>query len=412
MAKQKEDPKQWLPLPGIPDAECTLLEFWSRYHKRIADFRGFKTPQETIEKYTATLKIIAASLKNKKMILLTAYDIWKAVISVRYKLHGKNAGEPYSNSTLNARLTVINDIYQYAESMAICCNPIWMPPWQLIEDINYDYSAEEIKSQLREKAAKKGKKLPRGLTKKQEQKLMCMIMDHITEDGRWVALLLMLWCGFRPSEVRGLTYAHLCNFKAHPSRRYIIAAQTATLDGELKSSMKNKHSVRAVPEHIELQSVLKVRSAFVKSQLSTDDLSHLPIACFGNDFERRCTSTELSLFAKKQLRKLFKDDQSLENAVLALFAGELTDNNDDPVSDIATAEDKNADMEISARMLRRNYATKCYAESRMTDVQIRLTMGHKVDVVVHDPYGESSLWLILQNMDHRCIIPTLHDGLL
>ena len=58
---QKKNPKQWLPLPGIPDAECTLLEFWSRHHKRIAVFCGFD-PQKTAEKYTTALYNIKEAL--------------------------------------------------------------------------------------------------------------------------------------------------------------------------------------------------------------------------------------------------------------------------------------------------------------------------------------------------------------
>ena len=237
-----------------------------------------------------------------------------------------------------------------------------------------------------------------------------MIMDHITEDGRWVALLLMLWCGFRPSEVRGLNYGHLRKFKAHPSRRYITAVQTATSSGDLQESMKNKYSVRSVPEHVELQAAMMVRGCYVQDQLQGKDLSTLPLACFGNDFGRRCTAVELSLFAKKQLKLLFESEEALETAALELFLDELTEDSEYSASNASTAEDRNADMEISARMLRRNYATKCYAEARMTALQVRLTMGHKVDDIVHDPYSEDSLWLILKNMDHRMIIPNMHPG--
>ena len=402
---QKKNPKQWLPLPGIADAECTLLEFWSRYHNRIAVFCGFD-PQKTVEKYTTALYNIKEALSKLKMLHATAYDIWDAVVSVRYKHNGM----PYSDSELNTRLVVIKDMYKVAESMAICCNPIWLPPWQLINAHNYDYSTDDIKAELRQVAAKREKKLPRGLTKRQEQKLMHMIMEHITEDGRWVALLLMLWCGFRPSEVRGLNYGHLLKFTAHPSRRYITAVQTATSSGEVKDTMKNKYSVRSVPEHIELKAVMMVRSNYVQGQLPDKDLPALPLACFDGDFDRRCTATELSLFAKTQLKQLFSNEESLEFAALELFLDELNDDSEYSAANTASAEDRNADMEISARMLRRNYATKCYAETRMTDVQIRLTMGHKIDTVIDDPYSESSLWLILQNMDHRMIIPEMHRG--
>ena len=96
-----------------------------------------------------------------KMLHATAYDIWDAVVSVRYKHNGM----PYSDSELNTRLVVIKNMYKYAESMAICCNPIWLPPWQLINAHNYDYSTEDIKAELQQVAAKREKKLPRGLTK-------------------------------------------------------------------------------------------------------------------------------------------------------------------------------------------------------------------------------------------------------
>ena len=100
-------------------------------------------------------------------------------------------------------------------------NPIWLPPWDLLDNIDFDKDVDELCETVSETADRKKKKLPRYLTPGQERKLMKMIAEHITEDGRWVGLLILLWCGVRPSEVRGLRYEKLIPFSGHPERRDI-----------------------------------------------------------------------------------------------------------------------------------------------------------------------------------------------
>lgn len=205
MPKRKELPDKWLPNKAKPDRDCTLLELWSRYFMQIALFRCFQSPEETCASYTAILTIIEKAISGKTARNMTAFDCWDAVQSVLYKTKGKHAGEPYSTSTLLSRLTVIRDIYLFAETRAICCNPLWIPPWELIDEKGIDFcrSSDEIREALRKKVAAKKIK-PRYLTLQQERRLLRKIVEHIGEDGRWLGLAIYLYVGVRPAEGRGI----------------------------------------------------------------------------------------------------------------------------------------------------------------------------------------------------------------
>lgn len=394
MPKKRVPPERWLPREGKPAGEYTLMEMWSCYHKEIAKFCNFNCPEETIKDYTSALAPIAWALDEKPAALMSAYDVWDGVVSARFKGNGK----PYASSTFSKRMAAVNDIYKYAEAMAICCNPIWLSPWDLLGDIDYSENADELREALAETAREVKKKLPRFLSPEQEKKLMEMIAMHITEDGRWVGVLILLWCGARPSEVRGLRYEKLIHFADHPERRYIQFYELLE-----KERMKNKYSVRDVPEHIEMHYLMQIREEFTRSKMGTEDIGNLPLVCFGNDFQRACTAVELSSFVRQQLKMLF-DSQEIGAQALSIFL--------DPIED-STAEtpaDASADLEIAARMLRRNFSTKNYAESQLKDTQSRLAMGHKTECAEACPYSENHLWEMLQRMDHRMILPECHLG--
>lgn len=78
--------------------------------------------------------------------------------------------------------------------------------------------------------------------------------------------------------------------------------------------------------------------------------------------------------------------------------------------ELESAVDSAANLEIAARLLRRNFATKNYAETRLEDWESRLEMGHETESGTRFRYGQAHLWEMLLAMDHRMILPEIHPG--
>lgn len=405
--KNKIDPNICLPPANKPDRMCTLPELWSRYRNEIAEFRKFQEPDVRIIDYTRTLNTISETLSKVPACELSAFDIYIAITSVRtYVVGGKI--RQYADSIYSKRLAIIRDIYKYLEARGICPNPLWFPPWKLIGDgrLSPWMTQDELLQKLKDEAETLASKriLPRYLPDDVERRLMQRIANNILKDGRWAGLLLLLYQGPRVSEARGLHYRDLVPLQSRPNRRRINLHSSATKDGTQKMSMKNRQSVRAVPEHIEVMTLLKIREAAIRGALNSDDIGDLPIICYGNDYSRPCTSTEFAIFIRKQLDSVFKSDPDTKRALLIdLYL------HPDPESADGKQIDP-ADYELSGRLFRRNYATQCYGKTDMTDDQIAITLGHKTVEDIDYRYSENNILCMMDKLDHRMILPHLHPG--
>ena len=107
----------------------------------------------------------------------------------------------------------------------------------------------------------------------------------------------------------------------------------------------------------------------------------------------------LSAFVKENLKKAV-DPKDLE--LLALDAY---------LEDDTEEENSREKAPLEARILRRNAFTKLTAETPLdSDSQIRPIGGHETDGDYPFVFSEDSLWNILQRIDHRMILPELHDA--
>ena len=386
---------------------CTLPEIWSRRSNEIAAFRGFRDPAVRIADYTHTLDTISDALNKHPVCEMSAIDIYDAITSVRvYQVAGTT--RYYADSIYAKRLAIIRDIYKYLEACGICTNPLWYAPWELIGDGKLDpwLTRDQLVHKLKDAASILADKriLPRYLPDELEQKLMQRIADNILKDGLWAGLLLLLCQGLRVSEARGLCYRDLVALDSRPDRRKINLYSSADKAGKKKARMKNKQSVRSVPEHIEVMTLLKQREAKIKAALGVDDIGDLPIICNGNDYTTPCTYYQFAKFARGELDHLFQNDPDTKKALLIdLYL------HPDP-ADRKTKQIDAADCELSGRLFRRNYATQCYAKTDMSDDDLALTMGHKTDDTSTYPYSEGNLLRLMDKLDHRMILPQLHPG--
>ena len=404
MPKVKIDMDQWLPKETLPDRECNLMQLWSRYHNAIQSFRGFN--DKTAEGYTAALNQIKnAPAMEKSASELDAYDVWDAATSAMVIPAGKRKGELVSSSSIEKRLSAIHDIFMYLESIAVCSDLLWMPPWKLGEkdkQPDYSLSASDLKDKLREqqrelcKAEGDAARL-RALRAADERSLIRAAMKHIDElDQPWFGLAVLLYLPTRLGEVCGLDLGDFRHFAApeHSERCYIELGRAVAYHSiSEKSEMKNKNAVRRTVEPIELCSLRKRYLNALRSAGVTDTDS-VPAAC-GKRPGERCMPARLSRFVKDQLKKVV-DPQDLELLALGAYI------DDDMEKDREKAP-------LEARILRRNAFTKLTAETPLDpDSQIRPIGGHETDVEYKYVFSEDSLWDILRRIDHRMILPELH----
>ena len=406
MPKAKEDPKQWLPEEPFPDAACSILQLWSRYCWDIAKFRGFQNPLDTVSSYTATLKQIEGALCNKSICSITLLDIQTAIASAPRK-QKQNMQVTYSQDTLNSRYTIIHDIYKFAEAKAIWPNLLRGIRRSILvgaENVNNNSTSD-----LHPHTKNDGKILPRFLSIQQEQKLMRAVAEHIEEDGRWVALALLTWLGPRISETRRSYFSDLASYKDDSDKRYLRLCRSSDKDGIEVAHMKNRYGPRSIPEHEELKHIIQLREDFVCRSLGQQNISSFPLICFGNEFKRACTAQELSFFVQVQLRTIFGPEffsELLWLASIDVVPDETEVDGDVPDDPMDLA----ADMEISSRLMRRNFGTKNYAETRLQDWESRQAMGHRAESQVSAPYSEGHLLDVYKLMSHRMITPEFHSG--
>ena len=405
--KNENNPRMWIPPPDKPDKDSSLLELWSRYCEPIAKFRNFRHSETRLRDYTQTLNTISAALSTIPACMLTAFDILSAITSARtYTMGGVT--RLYANSIYEKRLTVIRDTYKYLEARGICSNPLWHPPWELIGDgqLTSWLNPSDLKQELAEAANSLAAKrlLPRYLLDNMERRLVHRIMDKLEDDGRWIGIALLVYQGPRMSEARGVYYGDLVSLTSRSDRHKINLTDSADAHGNKKETMKNRQSVRSVPEHIELMTLLNLREVKTKTDTGTDDISDLPIICYKNDYTRPCTSVEFAVFVRRELDSLFCKDLEAKQALLIdLYL------NDDPVFSANDQLDP-ADLELSGRLFRRNYITQCYCKTDMSDDDIAVTVGHKLAEKIDHIYSERNILRLMEKLDHRMIVPELHPG--
>ena len=316
MPKHPPNPKQWLPdTPVIVNEKMDLLNAWSCYCEKIAKYRGFRDASATILDYTSTLMQIEAALKGVPIYKLDPFSIMDFVASVPGRANSKGEYIAYSVNTLTKRLTIIRDILLYMESAHNVRNVLSYKMYTLVRDsLLGRQTSEEVKEELKSKY--KNKILPRYLTIKQEQKLMREILLHIEEDGRWLGLAMLLWCGVRASELRGVHFGDIQRFVDYINRGYICFCRSIEDDGNEKPIMKNKYGPRSISAHIELQYVIEKRVSFVQRATGETGISALPAITCGNNFVQACTSAELLTFAQTQLKRVFGKEYMDELMIL------------------------------------------------------------------------------------------------
>ena len=227
-----------------------------------------------------------------------------------------------------------------------------------------------------------------------------MVMEHIDElDKPWFALALLIYLPIRLGEVCGLDLGDFRPFTApwRSARCYIELGRAVAYDSvQEKDKMKNKNAVRGTVDPLELRSL---RYLYLEAlhRAGITDTDTLPVACGGAPGERY-KPAHFSAFVKKQLEKAVSA-KDLQLLALGAYA-----------EDDVEESDSEAKAPLEARILRRNAFTKLTSETPLdADSQIRPIGGHETDGNYPFVFSEDSLWNILCRVDHRMILPELHE---
>lgn len=385
----------------IPDDELSIPEYWKKHSGDIAVDRQWAPANhgtyKTLIRYDGMMKKLAPELPDKPISQVTLFELTRAVDGVRYKARG---GKPYKKTSLNGFYTLLSDIFRYAKDHGHADNILLLlQNWNSKKELSpFDFfdpsfSTEELQEKARELVQNNPNKV-KSLTKQQRLALYLEISNGLMKDGRDIALAIMLYCGLRPSECRGLTWGDILPFRDHPDRRMFVLYKTQGNNGEKRDQMKTGNAYRYIPIHYELDQLLWKRYEYVKANYSGNKkIDDLPICCFKNQLSTPCKDFQFSSFGSDVLSHLAipKDD------LLFYMAYMITERAD------ADNSPEEAPAHLSLYVLRRNFCTWVQGETLMDQMQRNYVMGHTMRSEHKDlrqQYnGEDSLFQMLQLMD-------------
>ena len=269
----------------------------------------------------------------------------------------------YSESSLHTIENLIYYVVYQSSVYGLCDNVLWGSRFML--DIPDEQ--EEILLET---------KIKKSLTVAQEKKLYEELLTDITEDGAFVALLLMWGLGLRNAEACGLNYGDIKPLEDHTDCYTAwIYKTTKIASNELQSGGKTVNTGRIIPVPDMICSFLYWRRCLIvdmiaqnrKTGVSVDDL---PICCDGSieegadGFLKRCSAREVTSAAVDVFTAV-----GITPRLLAYLDQELSEGNTAKLL---------KEKEPTAYLLRRNYATQMSVLG-LTVPEMQYLIGHDVE---------------------------------
>lgn len=350
------------------------------------------------------MNAVAQFLPNKPMADLSAFELLHAI----QKSKTAN-GKVYAESTLKGRLSLLRDIYDFAEDRGDACNDLGH-----INDKRLRYYLKGVglppkeRQKIFRQLAKENRSKARSLTPSQQAKLVRIILEHIEEDGRYLALAILLYTGMRPSECRGLCWYDWVSFLSHPERHMLPLSRQRDDKNQLVDRLKRPASYRKIGVHFELEKIIQQRLDFTLKHFSSfEDIASFPMCCYKNEFAKGCTSSQLGIFATKILKEsIHVSEETMMTCTQDMFAYE-----DDLLpADVAEAED----LQVSTYLLRHDFWTWMQASTELSAEQKRYFFGHSIMDGGSDQRplynDETILWEMLVKLDHTIKYLPLHES--
>lgn len=184
-------------------------------------------------------------------------------------------------------------------------------------------------------------------------------------DGEALGFILMLFFPLRNQEVCALNYNDISIMTSYKIPCIKIYKSTMINSSTVKSGGKTINAIRIIPIFDFLYDFIIKRKEFIKfkineGKINCDDVGNLPVVC-RKDFSKRCSSGDISSFAKSLFKSLDINSDTLKGIGRDFY------NN-------AEIEEK----EPTAYLLRRNCCTRL-ACIDLTDNQLQYMMGHLIE---------------------------------
>ena len=240
------------------------------------------------------------------------------------------------------------------------------------------------------------------------------IADHLPEDGRYIGLAIMMYCGLRPGEVRALKWEDLHRIQGTFGMSYFEVHHTLDRQNNEVDHPKTSNGCRNIPVHCELSKLLVrwrdhvSRSLHIPMINGADGLPPVRerpcgyICCSGNNYNEPCRYELFADFAKALFSKLLDKDArdaiGLELAMVKNGRSQLYDPDDD----------------LNLYVMRRNFWTWIQYGTSCTRLEKLYVMGHKMEENGQDVRRRYNTPQSLQNiavkMNGFTILQELHPN--
>lgn len=400
--------------------DLSLPQYWHLSKNHIAAIRKWGTisrsssmgrlrEEKSVEEKRAiyirqcdrNMAALSPFLPDKPMADLTSFELLRAIQKSKYA-----NGRVYAESTLKGRLSLLRDIYDYAEDRGDACNDLnYINDKQLTYYLKAVGLASKERKKLFQKLAREHDARPRSLTPAQQARLVRIILEHLEEDGRYLALAILLYTGMRPSECRGLNWYDWVCFQNHTDRHMLPLDRQRDNRDQLIDRLKRPASYRKIGVHFELEEIIRRRLEFMlKTYSSLDEIQALPMCCLKNEFSRGVTSAQLGALASKILRDSIRvPEEVMMTCTMDMFAYESP-----------SSEDDTEDLRVSTYLLRHDFWTWMQASTELSAEEKRYLFGHSIsDGRVdqrHYYNDETRLWDMLVKLDHTIKFFPLHEA--
>lgn len=398
--------------------DLTVSEYWDEYGLLVANKSGYQCAAErgghncrkkdcfygcenesvrkewcgTYKAYTRDLTILSKQL-TCPIKDITGRAVTDALTKV--KQSGGQRAQSFSEGTLNHILIALRAMLRYAYyTDHIKKDPVGMlPGWYKAKPssnrtgkkraIKKEVTRREL-SEIIGRFREKHPERARSMTAWQNEKLVDFVLEQLEEDGKAMGLAMMRYGGFRPAEVRALTWGDLVEIRNHPGTYYLVVKDSVDESGNKKNRVKRKDSARPVPVHMELALLLQRRKAFIGKP--DTEIREYPICCSGNYFDKMCTEVEFRLYGNLVFDRIEVEPADLTMYELYAAAEGLEDGGDDAIY---------RHENLCLYVLRKAYCSDLQSKTQLTQDQIAYNMGHAMRRDGRDvrrPLNEEAIW--------------------
>ncbi len=366
------------------NGSMSIMEYWNDSKYTLEDLRGWSKQTvsggSTLENYDRNMTKMAALcpeiLKHTPISEVTFPQVLQVLDEVRFSRPGK----PYSDSSVQNYLSVLGDIFRYAESLGDCVNVLnrYSFPRRrqkngkpekldslLSTALNVALTPEKREAAISEILERR--KIRKSLTPDELLRLVHQILALLDSDGRALGIALILWLGVRPSECLGLRWEDIHRFPGNDGC-YIEVCRKLTASGISTNELKSKNAYRRIPIHEELAEILELRRDYIRRVTGKEPEGY--ICCVGNSFGELCRYAMLAQFAKEKVFPFLNEDILMDCALLMAL------------DDITQSQNTDEQDTLTLYVLRRNFWTWLQSGSQLTLMERRYVMGHDMDALM------------------------------